>query len=106
MTTPPPAVQHLNTRPTQPNPDTTQEPAVATYTTETTLTRTRRWIVPATAPWGAAAAEIAKAWEAASSAYLEAHGLPADTVLADDALRFMPSDEAIVISFTVEERQA
>lgn len=39
---------------------------------------------------------------AASIAYREAHGLPEGQQLWDDALRFHVTDEAIVISFTVE----
>lgn len=65
----------------------------------------REWIIPAAEPWGAAAAEVGKAWSAADQAYREAHGLSADVPLADDALRFRVTDGEIVISFTTEEEQ-
>lgn len=71
-----------------------------------TITSTRHeWEVPAAEPWGAAAAEVGKAWSAADRAYREVHGLPAEGALSDDALRFRVRDDAIVISFTVEEEQ-
>ncbi|MDG9701704.1 hypothetical protein [Streptomyces sp. DH37] len=76
---------------------------MATFTTRTVTTIRREWIVPAAEPWGAPSAEVVKAWQAAEAAYREAHSLPADTPLADNALSLHPTDDAIVISFTTEE---
>lgn len=78
---------------------------MATWTSRTITSTRREWEVPAAEPWGAASAELAKAWEAAGSAYGEAHGIPLGGPLPDDALRFHVRDDAIVISFTVEEEQ-
>jgi hypothetical protein len=78
---------------------------MATFTTETTITRTRRWIIPAAEPWGAAAAEIGKAWAVAEKAYREQHGITDEQPLHDDALHFHVRDDEIVISFAVEEQQ-
>lgn len=78
---------------------------MATWTSRTITSTRREWEVPAAEPWGAAADEVAKAWEAASRAYGEAHGIPSGGLLPDDALRFRCRDDAIVISFTVEEEQ-
>lgn len=75
---------------------------MATYSTETVTSTVRRWIIPASEPWGAAAEEISKAWVAAAAAYREARGLPEDAVLAGDALWFHVRDEAVVIEFTTE----
>ncbi|MEU9495449.1 hypothetical protein ACN6LF_001812 [[Kitasatospora] papulosa] len=75
---------------------------MATYTTETITRTVRRWIVPAAEPWGAASAEIGKAWAAAEIAYREHYGLDKETPIADDALCFHVTDEAIVITFTTE----
>ena len=76
---------------------------MATYTSRTVVTTRREWIVPAAEPWGAAAAEIGKAWAVAELAYREHHGIPKDQPLHGDALRFFVRDEAIVISFETEE---
>jgi hypothetical protein len=76
---------------------------VATYTTETVTRTIRRWIVPAADPWGAAAAEIGKAWAVAELAYREHHGIPKEQPLHDDALRFHVTDDDIVISFETEQ---
>ena len=78
---------------------------MAEFTTETVTRRIRRWIVPAAEPWGAAAAEIGKAWAAAEMAYREQHGIPKEQPLHDDALRFHVRDEEIVIEFTTEAPQ-
>ena len=68
-----------------------------------TVTVTRReWEVPAAQPWGACLGDISGAILAASIAYREAHGLPEEQQLWDDALRFHVTDDAILISFTVE----
>ncbi|MFB7461259.1 hypothetical protein [Streptomyces sp. NPDC056188] len=76
---------------------------MAEYTTETITRTIRRWIIPATEPWGAPAEEISKAWGAAAGAYRQAHGLAEDAPLPGDALRFRTRDDKIVISFETEE---
>jgi hypothetical protein len=76
---------------------------VATFTAETVTRTIRRWIVPAAEPWGATAAEVAKAHDAARRAYWTAHDIPFGGPLPDDALHFHVGDEAIVISFETEE---
>jgi hypothetical protein len=75
---------------------------VATYTSRTVVTTRHEWIVPAADPWGAAAAEIGKAWAVAELAYREHHGIPKEQPLHDDALRFHVTDDEIVISFETE----
>jgi hypothetical protein len=75
---------------------------MADYTGETVTRTIRRWIVPAAEPWGAAGAEISKAWIVATRAYKEHHGLPQDASLPDDALRFFARDDKIVIEFSYE----
>lgn len=73
--------------------------------TSRAITSTRHeWIVPAAEPWGAAGADIGKAWSAAETAYRDHYNLPAEQALSDDALRFHVNDDAIVITFTTEER--
>jgi hypothetical protein len=76
---------------------------VADFTSETVTRTIRRWIVPAAEPWGAAAAEIGKAWAVAERAYRDQHQIPAEQPLHDDALRFHVRDEAVVIEFQTEE---
>ncbi|MFD9564403.1 hypothetical protein [Streptomyces sp. NPDC059994] len=79
---------------------------MATYTTRTVTSTRWEWIVPAAEPWGAAAAEVGKAWAAADLAYREQRGIAEGEPLSDDALRFTVADDAIVIGFTVEEADA
>lgn len=76
---------------------------MAEFTSEAITRTIRRWIVPATEPWGAAAAEIGKAWAAAEMTYREQHGLDPGQPLHDDALRFHTRDDQIVIEYTTEE---
>lgn len=76
---------------------------MADFSSETITRTIRRWMVPAAEPWGAASAEVGKAWTAAQMAYRETHGIPAGTALPDDALRFHTRDDEIVISFETEE---
>ncbi|UJV42048.1 hypothetical protein [Streptomyces sp. AMCC400023] len=76
---------------------------MADFTSETVARTIRRWIVPCAEPWGAAAAEIGKAWAVAEHAYREHHGIPKEQPLRDDALRFHVRDEGIVIEFATEE---
>ncbi|MGW1039866.1 hypothetical protein [Streptomyces sp. NPDC002547] len=75
---------------------------MASYTIETVTTTIRRWIIPAAEPWGAAAAEIGKAWAAADRAYREQNDLGQDASLPDNALTFHPGDDEIVISFEIQ----
>jgi hypothetical protein len=75
---------------------------VATYTSETVTRRVRRWIVPAAEPWGACIGDVNAATAAACRTYREIHGLAPDAVIADDALRFHPRDDVIVIEFETE----
>lgn len=76
---------------------------MATYSSETVTLTVRRWAVPATEPWGAAAEEISKAWGAAATAYREAHGLPEAVALPGDALWFHVRDDEVVIEFKTEQ---
>jgi hypothetical protein len=75
---------------------------VATYTSETVIRTIRRWIVPAAEPWGACIGDVNAAAAVACRAYREAHGLAPDAVMPDDALRFHPRDDVIVIEFETE----
>ncbi|MEU1497332.1 hypothetical protein [Streptomyces sp. NPDC005732] len=77
---------------------------MADYTSETVTRTIRRWIIPAAEPWGAASAEIGKAWAVAELAYREHYDIPKEVALRDDALRFHVRDEDIVIEFAIEER--
>ena len=76
---------------------------MAEFTSETVTRTIRRWIVPATEPWGAAAQEISAAWAVAERAYREHHGMDPGQPLHDNALRFHVTDDEIVISFEYEE---
>jgi hypothetical protein len=76
---------------------------MAAFTIETVTTTIYRWVIPADEPWGATAAEVTKALEAARRAYWTAHDIPFGGPLPDDALRFRARDEAIVIEFATEE---
>lgn len=76
---------------------------MADYTFETVTSTVRRWTVPAAEPWGAAAAEIGKAWAAAELDYRRHFGIEQEQPLHDDALRFHVRDDEIVISFEYEE---
>lgn len=62
----------------------------------------RRWIVPAADP-GATIGAINAAAAEACRAYREARDLSAGAVIPDDALRFYPRGEGIVIEFVTEE---
>ncbi len=76
---------------------------MADYTSETVTRTIHRWIIPAAEPWGAAAAEVSKAWVVAERAYRDHFTTPNDQPLHDDALRFHVRDDEIVIEFTTEE---
>ncbi|WP_405964801.1 hypothetical protein OG713_34695 [Streptomyces sp. NBC_00723] len=75
---------------------------MATYTSRTVTTVRREWIVPAAAPWGACIGDINAATVAACRAVREERGLAEREPIADDALRFHVTDDAIVISFETE----
>lgn len=75
---------------------------MADYTSETITRTVHRWIIPAAEPWGAAAAEIGKAWHAADEAYRAHHDLPTEAATPDNALRFHVRDDQIVIEFQTE----
>ncbi|MGW2223856.1 hypothetical protein [Streptomyces formicae] len=75
---------------------------MADFTAETVTRTIRRWIVPAADPWGAAAAEIGKAWAVAERAYRQHYEIPDGQGLHDNALRFHVTDDQIVISFEYE----
>jgi hypothetical protein len=77
---------------------------VADFTSETITRTIRRWVVPAAEPWGAAAAEIGKAWAVAERAYRQHFEIPDGQPLPDQVLRFHVRDEGIVIEFATEER--
>lgn len=66
---------------------------MADFTTETVTHTVRRWVVPAAEPWGAAAAEIGKAWAVAERAYRDHFEIPKDGPLRDEALRFHVRDD-------------
>jgi hypothetical protein len=78
---------------------------VAEYTEDTTTLRIRRWRVPAPEPYGAAAAEIGKAWSVAERAYRQHHGIKENASVADNALTFHNGDEEIIIEFRYEIRE-
>lgn len=78
---------------------------MATYTSRTVTVTRCEWEVPAAEPWGACIGDINAAAAAACRAYREAHGLDERAPLPDDALRFHPRDDVIVIEFSVEEPQ-
>lgn len=75
---------------------------MATYSSETVTRTIRRWIVPAGGPWGACIGDINAAAAVACRAYRDAHGLAEGARIPDDALRFHPRDDVIVIEFWVE----
>lgn len=75
---------------------------MADFTTETVTRTIRRWIIPAAEPWGAAAAEVSKAWVVAEREYRDHFKVSNDQPLSDNALRFHVRDAEIVIEFTIE----
>lgn len=79
---------------------------MATFTSRTITSTRREWVVPAAEPFGACIGDINTACATACMAYREAHGLTEGASLADDALRFKVTDDAIVISFTIESEAA
>jgi hypothetical protein len=76
---------------------------MATYTSREVVSRRREWIVPAEQPWGAPYVELYRALHVAETSYREAHQVPDNVSLPDDALRVTTTEDAVVISYTVEE---
>lgn len=76
---------------------------MATYSSREIISRRIEYTVPAAQPWGADYGEIGKAARAAWADLRERRDLPAGADMPDDALRFFPSDDEIIISFTIEE---
>jgi hypothetical protein len=96
-----PAVQHLNTRTTQPTPDTTQEPAVPTlFDIETITRRTHRVRLPV-GPEGVTLGVLQDAIGHAATAARQAWNLT-DEQLPGDALLFTIEGAVIVVSFVTE----
>lgn len=78
---------------------------MATYSHREIVSRRIEYIVPAAQPWGACLGDMLAAINAARVAFIDEHKLDPMQSLTDDALRFLPVDDEIVISFTVEETQ-
>lgn len=76
---------------------------MATFTHRDIVTRRREYVVPAPQPWGACYGEIAKAVSAAWADLCERRGMSTSGSMSDDALRFFPGDDEIIISFEIEE---
>lgn len=72
---------------------------MATFTRRTITTVRQEFVVPAPPPYGAAAAELGKAWAVAERAYRQHHGLRDEEHLADDAITLRPGDDEIVLSY-------
>lgn len=73
---------------------------MATYSHREIVSRRIEYTVPALPQWGACLGDMQAAIAAACIAYAKANP---GAVVADDSLRFFPSDDEIVISFTVEQ---
>lgn len=76
---------------------------MATFTSRTVKKVTREYEIPTNEPWGAANAEIEKALAAAIADYSQTRGEDANARFYDTSLRWFARDDAIVISFDVEE---
>lgn len=72
---------------------------MATFTRRTITTVRQEFVIPAQPPYGAASAEVGKAWAVAEREYRQHHGLREEERLADDAITFRPGDDEIVLSF-------
>ncbi|GGY29825.1 hypothetical protein GCM10010363_07880 [Streptomyces omiyaensis] len=75
---------------------------MTTWTTRTTVSTRHEWEVPAREPWGADFGQVESATTAALRHYRRHYGLGDNDTVPDDALRFKVTDEAIVISFTID----
>ncbi|MFG2748059.1 hypothetical protein [Streptomyces xanthophaeus] len=78
---------------------------MATYTSRTVTSTRREWIVPTTYPRGACLGDMEAALGAAIRDYRHYFNISDAITLSDDALMFTTTDEAIVISFTIEAEQ-
>ncbi len=78
---------------------------MADFTRRTITTVRQEFVVPV-GPYGAASAEIGKAWAVAEREYRKLHGLSQDDTVADNAIVFRPGDDEIVISYDDETRGA
>jgi hypothetical protein len=79
-----------------------EENPMATFTSRTVSSTRREWIVPTTYPRGACLGDMQAAMAVATQDYRHYHLVEEHVPLPDDALMFTTTDEAIVISFTVE----
>lgn len=77
---------------------------MATYSRREVVSRHIEYTVPTDGLWGACWVEVDKAIVVAAREYKERHGLPEGAAPSDDALRFFPGDDEIVIRFEVKER--
>lgn len=71
---------------------------MATYTSRERTVRHIEYLVPVPAAY----AEICKAIVAAERSFKRARGMGADVGLSDDALTVTVTDDAVVISYTVD----
>jgi hypothetical protein len=78
---------------------------VAAFTNRTITTTRREWIVPTTYPRGACLGDMEAAISAAARDYRHYHLVDECVTLPDDALMFTSTDEAIIVSFTIETPQ-
>jgi len=77
---------------------------MASYSWGETVVLRRWWEVKTDRNWrGEAIGELHAAITAAANSYRHAHGLPPDHLLSDDALWVAVSDDAVIISYTIEE---
>jgi hypothetical protein len=75
---------------------------MATYSRREYTTRHIEYTVPCDGLWGACWAEVDKAMQVAAREFRQVHGLSQEAALSDDALRFFPGDDEIVIRFEVK----
>lgn len=75
---------------------------MAEFSSETIRRTIRRWSVPAAGP-GAGIGAINAAAAVACREYREAHGLAAGAPMPDDAFRFYPRGDVIVIELVIDE---
>ena len=73
---------------------------MAIYSRQETVTKQIDYVVP-TGETGAPYTEVYKALAAAEREFRDRFHVPTDIQPADDALRVLPGDEEIVITFTV-----
>lgn len=77
-----------------------------TAVTWRTITSHRReWFVPAAQPWGACLGDMKDGIALAATQWRVDHNVAEEVALADDALRFHLTDDEIVISYVIEERE-